>query len=244
MVDIIPVADGLKNYHINVNITKNFNLGTLTPIFYDAICSVNIQKEKLFFKFHSVSYFVIILSYMIISSSILAVACKLRKRQKNLKKLLKEQSLNKSKTVKQSSSNENMSKSLLSAQNKISRVPSNNTIARISMMHKAQNTKMLLSLSFSFIIMNFPYFFFLFLIFLNIKSLVAESKEDLLQRITWKSYLTIVEIFQLAYFSVTGLLLFVSGIIFRFHLRIWFRKVPFFHLKDKKPSELDDENVM
>jgi hypothetical protein len=171
--------------------------------------------------------------------------CKLRKRQNNLKiTIRKSQTSTDSNETRKTPINKSLLNNKSSDPSQMGKANCKSTIPRISMVQKFQNTKAILTLSLSFIVLNFPYFFVLFLIFLNLNSFAVENKEDLLLKIKWRTYLTNLEIFQLAYFSVTGLLLFVSGKIFRFHLRIWFRKVPFFHLKDKKPSELDDENFM
>jgi hypothetical protein len=225
MVDIFPVANDLKTYDKNISNAENFNLATLTPVLDDTVCLVDLEKEKLFVKFHLVSYFFIVLSFMLISSSLGAIIWKLHKRENELKNSIHIiRSIAESKDKQPSSTNKVLNKAL-SITSQVSARINKNSKTTASKIRNFKNTKVLLTLSFNFILFNLPYFFFLLIVFLNLKSFSIANKEDFLQKMRWKGYLTFVEMFQLAYFSVTGLLLFASGKIFRFHLRIWLRKL-------------------
>jgi len=222
--ETIEISSDRVNYNSSFNSTKNLNLGTITPILGNSYCSITKPSEKLFFKFQSGSYFIIIIAYFFVSLSIILIVCKLKKKEKiiiyynsrfNKKYLANKEAVNLCQRTKILHSTN------LDHTNSSSKI--NNRLS-LCVNQKFHNTKMLITLSASLIIFNFPYFSVLFAIFLNLKTFSVQSEEELLKSIQMKSYFTIVEVIQLVNISISGLLLFVSGKIFRLHFKSWINK--------------------
>jgi hypothetical protein len=89
--------------------------------------------------------------------------------------------------------------------------------ARKELHYRFKNVKMLITISVSYVLLNFPYFILLGLKFVNLKQLSSDEHE-LINQMNGKKVLIIIEIFQLANFCVNGLLFFCSGRVFRSHL--------------------------
>jgi len=232
-VDIVQLKGDYKSYISDKNNAKNFQIATLTPIFQETYCSVSMNYEKLFFKYHFASYAYILLSNILISISSIIIVIKMKRRTGSFTSLRINKKRNSNISIPNlSSSYREQTSVFLSVANKKTTKVSRNTdqdtrkisSMSISVHEKFQNTKMLITLSISFIIFNFPYFFVLFIVYLNYDSFIVQSKDDLLKRIQLKSYFTIMEIFQLFNVSITGLLLYMSGKTFRIHLKSWINR--------------------
>jgi hypothetical protein len=232
MCETVEISSDRTNYNSSFNTTKDMNLGTMTPIFGKTYCSILNTNEKLFFKFQSGSYFIIIFAYLFVSLSIILIVCKLKKKEKII--FYYNSRLNKNNhTNKEKINLRKLSKHIYSTNQYYNRSSTriNNQLS-LCVNQKFHNTKMLITLSASLIVFNFPFFFVLFVIFLNMKTFNVQSEKELLYSIQMKSYFTVVEVIQLINISISGLLLFISGKIFRFHFLSWMNKT--FKLKSSK----------
>jgi len=171
------------------------------------------------------------LSYLIVSMSILAIVAKLKNRKNYI-------SNNRSKTSLNSSRNQLQNCSLIEKfecnapplepnnTRKISEDSYNKRLGLIN--NKMYDTKILSSISISFVLFNTPYFIFMLYVFvygMKLGDLNRFSVPDLFIKLKVQSYIVLTEILQLLNFSVTGLLFFGSGQVFRFHALQCLRKM-------------------
>ena len=83
---------------------------------------------------------------------------------------------------------------------------------------KLQDIKMLISLSLSFIVFNTPYYFIMvYMLFFLRRSSSSMIEKDLLFKLQIFSYMNIGDIFQLVNFSLSGILLLITGRTFRLY---------------------------
>ena len=75
---------------------------------------------------------------------------------------------------------------------------------------------MLIGLSVSFLVLNFPYFVVLLVSFIVISKSEKERGQDFDKKPI--IYFTLVEILQLVHYSISGFILFLSGKLFRINL--------------------------
>jgi hypothetical protein len=193
--DTIAVSnDYMLPRRLNATSSPKFSLNTLTPILKNTYCSIRRQNESLFFKLHALTHFVIICVYFFVSISLMAMIFRLKTRLRSC--------------IAQPNENAH---SLL-ASRRLDRSLS------IQSPKNFPNTNMLSTLAVSFVLFNSPYYLGLFLLAVNKNTFKLTHQEELARRINCKIYLIIAEIFQLVNVSITGLLFFISGKRFRFHL--------------------------
>lgn len=108
--------------------------------------------------------------------------------------------------------------------------------ASSSSAHKIHDTKILSSISLSFVLLNTPYFVVMFVMFVNVDTTAATSSQpwsetelfegfELAHKMRIQSGIMLAETLQLVNFSLTGLLFFCSGQIFRLHALKFLRKI-------------------
>jgi hypothetical protein len=218
------------------NSSKYFTLRSLTPIFKNEFCSIKCRHEGFYFKFHLVSNGYIILGNLFVSLSILAIVLRLKKKSNVMFRL----NFNRSKEQAEEEDRlcsrfKKDSKSFKERESKIN-IPtrSSNRIKSFKnrcVNQRYHNTKMLLTLSLSFIVFNFPYFLVLFFVMtLNTNGFDMNNPDYFRNRLLLKRYFTITETFQMLNVTITGLLLFVSGKIFRKHFKLWLKTKIFKYL--------------
>lgn len=112
--------------------------------------------------------------------------------------------------------------------------------------HKIHDTKILSSISLSFVLLNTPYFIVMFAMFIHANRMTTTSvtnsvdgivvdlhreeysEVELVNKMKIQGYIILTETLQLVNFSLTGLLFFCSGQIFRMHaLKCLQRALPF-----------------
>jgi len=183
---------------LNKTTKLKFSLNTLTPIVKNTYCSIARSNEKIFIKLHAFIHFIIICIYLFVSTSLMAIVFRLKMRKRmNLRSHVYQP-------------NENAANPI--ASNRLNRSLSLQTPKQFP------NTSMLSTLAVNFVLFNSPYYLGLFLLAVNKSSFKVAHQDELMPRINYKIYLIIAEIFQLVNVSITGLLLFISGKRFRFHL--------------------------
>lgn len=82
---------------------------------------------------------------------------------------------------------------------------------------KSQGSKMLLAISVSFVVFNFPYFVVMLVSFMSTKMVTAQSETEFLVKLNIKKILILLELLQIVNFSLTGFLFFATGTKFRVH---------------------------
>ena len=211
----------------NPNSSKNFHVAALTPIFQNVHCSIPIKYEKIFLVIHWISLFFIFVSYFIISlTNVMLIAhdIKLRKQTRTNIRVNRGSKCNNNSSNEIKPSENVFSEFFFVKISFINLLNFSRKVKIISENRSFQNKKMLITLSSSFILFNIPYFCVLFLVLFNLDSFTTRNEEELVNRIRLKSYFTFVEIFKLFNSSITGLLIFVSGKIFRIHFRFYFKE--------------------
>lgn len=220
LIDVFPTID--SNNSTLANFTPNFNLRSLRPTFQEYFCTVAEKDVKLLFKLHAATFLFILLAYILVSLSILAIIVKLRRQEQ-----FKFSYRSKSSSHKSSLHSESFIKSRIT--NNSFRVCKKETRGRrqkkvnLFINQKFHNTKMLLSISASFVCFNFPYFFGMLLMFLFTKDVIAQNENNLISKLKIKAYLNMFELLQLANFSITGFLFYLTGRIFRLHFFVLLR---------------------
>ena len=84
-VDTVPIEKSKNDFNSNSNFSSNFNLMSLRPTFEHYFCSVKEENFKILFKFHGIIYGLILISYLAISFSIIAIILKIKQTQKSKK---------------------------------------------------------------------------------------------------------------------------------------------------------------
>ena len=254
LTELVPNSDEDALYE-RFNISKSFSFNSLTPRFGDRTCSVSKSNFVTLMTFHFILLLIILLSYLFISVSILAIVVRLKHckgfvfafRSKascdyDIVLVPPHNSRNSNESQHQHASNQRRSSSqvILEATSKrrnLTGLNSNSfsfdvtTRKRRTMFyinHKIQNTKMLTSISVSYVLFNSPYFLaMIYLAIFGIRNVEVflVSASALEHKIKLQMNLVITEIFQLANFSVTGCLFFCVGRIFRLHAFKFFKKI-------------------
>lgn len=229
----------------DLNLTKSFNLYALTPSHDFYTCSASRKNFRILVKFHFLMFFIIFMCYIFTSVSIFAIIVKLKK-SKNFIFSFKSKASSSlqvpAEQLRQSSATSSMIE-LFEAKSTFCRnhqkttasflvkASSRNRSLRL-INHRIHDTKILSSISISFVLFNAPSFIIMIFMLLYMFHTDEQyryssiSVTHLMDKMKIQSYLILSEIFQLVNFSVTGLLFFCSGQIFRLHAlkclqRIW-----------------------
>lgn len=98
--------------------------------------------------------------------------------------------------------------------------------------YKIHDTKILSSISLSFVLLNTPYFVVMFVMFVNVDTATSQPWSEpevfgteLVHKMRIQSGIMLAETLQLVNFSLTGLLFFCSGQIFRLHALKFLRRI-------------------
>jgi len=228
--DIIETGHDFVNLSIT-NSSKIFHVATLTPILQNLHCTIPAEYEDLFFIINTFSCLFVFISFFIVSTSIISLIVHEIKSKKESKTNLR---VNRGSQIKRNSSNDMRSSERVSSESFIKKFTTINYLnlqrTIVSPNPSFQNKKMLITLASSFILFNVPYFCVIFLVVNILNSFAASNEQEPIDRIRLKSYFTFVEIFKLFNYSITGLLIFVSGKMFRIHFRFYFKEI--FSLKN------------
>ena len=200
------------------------------------VCSANNQQIQILLKFLFYTFLFIFVLYLLVSSSILAIIVKLKKanqfkfeydskkvsQQLNQNDQQQQQQLQVyNKTSSLSHENDMESESVMLPAHRDSNLHNKTRRVTLVIANKMYDTRMLSSISLSYVILNTPYF--IGMIILLVSSIFADdlsqffSSEYLAYRLRLQIFILIGEIFMLANFSVTGLVLYFSGQVFRIH---------------------------
>lgn len=234
--EIVQNTDGSNWAYTQFNLTRIFNLRSLTPSLTDFICSANKNDSKFILVYQTLILLVAFLSYIFISTSILAIVIKL-KLKKRVKTIIR---FKQATDTAKETDNENLHPldiELDDAKNFGNQDIHNSSFLlsrnRPDQMMNTINhrTHFLSVISLSFALLNTPYF--TIMIYLLINRLFVENKDwELLPNLTWRintvSYIALSEVFQLLNFSITGFLFFCTGHVFRFHALQCLKKLAFF----------------
>jgi hypothetical protein len=232
----------IEGYYDSIKIS---NIQQIKPFFNDYLYSIEYLKECFNFKFFVILVLFTILSYLLVSILNFAILFKLKKKEKlifhfNLKnsKNFERSILKKTHSVYLSARNKSSRVSLIKRTNLMKSEKTKksmrvsyfilNATLNLYVNQKFHNTKMLLTLSASLLSFNLPYILGLIVIFVKLSHYHINDHEELLNRAALNSYLAIAETFQLINVSLTGLLLFLSGKIFRRNFKLWLTKSLFF----------------
>jgi hypothetical protein len=219
--EIVEIKSDMKHFVNNFNTTRNFQIRSLTPIFNGTVCSVSPKHEQIYSNLHMTSIFLILLSNTFISLFIVLIFVKLKIRNRIQKRA-------NSTTFIQSTNSFQKGRKRSIVENKLildQRNSSTHFMMRSSLNPKIKSTKVLLILSSSSILLNFPFFMLYFFVLNSRQTFTVKTGEELLERIKLINYLSIVDILQLLYSSIAGLLLFACGKIFRFHFKGWLKSI-------------------
>jgi hypothetical protein len=213
---------------IESNSSIMINFKAIRPTSKDKFCSYSSKHSHILFQIHFNKYLFIFISYIIISVSLVLMVLKLERRKKSRLMFAAKRSVN-----------QRNKKPVLTKRRNSEVLQHGNSISTSFMFHfrfrtkrikkylgyRLENSRMLLTISLSFILLNFPYFVLKGAQIFNLKFLNTSNTEGLLiDKMIAKKYLIIIEIFKLANFSLTGLLFFLSGRVFRTHTKNLFKK--------------------
>lgn len=248
--ELVP-SDAANKIHSSLNITRTFNLKAVVPSMGDYSCSTKKVNFKLALKLHFIMFLLVFVAYLVVSISIFAIIMKL----KATKRFIFEYRSNKNsfnstfnseeKTQRRSERAESLDlmrteedcavyppvTSRLSAdiKAKSSSIKMLNVRKRVRLInHKIHDTKILSSVSISFVLLNTPYLIsmlYLLIYALNVDDHTRLSPQNMAAKFRLNIYIVVAEIFQLVNFSVTGFLFYFSGKIFRMHASKLFRKL-------------------
>lgn len=231
--DKVPIEENNKLISLSkaYNFSSNFNLLSIRPTFQNYFCSVTQKNLKILFNFHAITFLLILMAYFIVGVAILAIVIKLKKRDSfkfsyRSRSYSREMSYTNESLLTNSLKNQTIQikRSIKQKETKYKRKKKQ----IIFINQKFHNTKMLLSISASFVCLNLPYFLAMFLMFALTSKFKAHTEIELMEKLKLKSYIIMAELLQLANFSITGFLFFCSGRIFRMHFYVLLRKILLF----------------
>lgn len=256
LTELVPNSELDNTIYRKLGIKKSFNFNSLTPLFGDFTCSMSKKNFSLMLKFHILLFLLIFVCYIIIAISIFAIVLRLKNSNNFVFAFRSKATSNSAVAAAASNNENNNPKcskcsgsgesakelleiktqEMLHIENGINRAPSNSSFSSIELPkkriklqlinHRIQNTKMLISISASYVLLNLPYFLVMLasMIF-GIREENIVTVMDVAFRLKVWSYVLITEIFQLVNFSVVGLLFFCSGKIFRHHALKFCKKI-------------------
>ncbi len=249
--ELVPTKIGLpKNKLISeeiikLNLTANFNHLALRSTYHEKFCSFSDKYIHVLLTFHSLNMIVLILSYLFISVSIILIVVKMRRKHKKFTIVfwnkpksksspnLEDENSDLSSRPNRNFMSNNMKKSapdststsVKSATFQQSNVKKNTVKTMSTNRKKFRNSRMLIWIAVSFILLNFPYFCIMAASVFFIRKSVSNDDLVELSSFKLKSFLVLSEILQIANYSITSLIFFVSGKIFRLHLFKIFRGI-------------------
>lgn len=235
LCELVPstseISSGITN---KFNLSRSVNFYSVTPSLGPLTCSASSNNSPTFFRVHFFVVLFVLLCNFVVSVSILAIIAKLKHKRSSILLFFRtnvnvnKESMDLNKTE-ESLVEKGVGEELIEKSRQSSlMLRFNSTNLNNS---RAHDTKLLGSLSVSFLVFNTPYLIILlYTILFSIRndfksSYYQYSTSNLVNILRMQSYLTISEIFQLANFSITGLLLFCSGRIFRLHAFKWFKTI-------------------
>lgn len=238
MIELVPStsesSSGITN---KFNLSRSVNFYSVTPSLGPFTCSASSNNSRTFFRVHFLVVLFVLLCNFVVSVSILAIIAKLKHKRSSILLFFRtnvnvngnKESMDLNKTEESLVEKGGVGEELIEKSRQSSlMVRFNSTNLNNS---RAHDTKLLGSISVSFLVFNTPYLIILlYTILFSIRndfnsSYYQYSTSNLVNILRMQSYLTISEIFQLANFSITGLLLFCSGRIFRLHAFKWFKTI-------------------
>lgn len=209
--DLVTLDEPINQAYAKYNLTNGFNINSLTPKHGSNTCAPSKRFYSAFLAFHFLMFLTILLAYFFVGFSILAIVIKLKK---NRTHIIAYRSRTRS-DITSSTSNST------SRNNQSFRMSLSERVDNLRLInYKIQDTKFLTSISISFVVLNTPYFMImLFTLAYAIRAygLNRSSAVDLDMQMKIQGSIIVTEVFQLVNFSITGLLFFCAGKIFRFH---------------------------
>lgn len=229
LIEPVPVDEN-RTLDSRFNMTTTFNLKSLTPSLANYTCSCRRVYIRLAYKLHFVMFLLVFVAYLVVSVSMFAIVVKLKRTRLFIFEYRANKSLsnptNRPSPI-EAPKNQTRSQSILmmmhSSMNDESKEAKKSLFqtkrARRVINARIHDTKILSSISASFVLLNTPYFvamIYLFVYTLNVHDLYRLDYTNLAFKYRLNSYVIVAEIFQLANFSLTGVFYF-SGRIFRMH---------------------------
>lgn len=284
LTELVPNSPIGDEMYSKYNLTRSFNLHSLTPSLNDQTCSVSPKNLKTLIFFHALLFLAMFFAYLTVSVSLLAIIIKLKKSKGFVDATYRLRYSSSLKCLATSSTATGAAALVINSGDRFNRrsnttcgisqqqeqqelivcktPPSPSKYEKSSMQksfssswlyghhhhhhenhhhhdknshlgnHKIHDTKILSSISISFVLLNMPYFFTMFFMFVYVMSSNKVenanrklASSDLMDMIKIQAWILVTEIFQLANFSLTGLLFFCSGQIFRLHAAKCYRHI-------------------
>lgn len=227
-------SDASREVHTRFNVTKAFSFNSVVPVISEHTCAATKFKLSLFL--HCLVFIIVFVSYIIVSVCIIAIVAKLKRKQ--LFRFNYRSPLRNNKPI--SMGEINTGNTRLETQEEVDNLNSSNEpsnrrcrnqvrVVRI----RTYQTKMLSSISLSFILFNTPYIVSIlyFLVYTTrVNNMYELLIDNLIHKIHLQTLVVKAEVFQLVNFSFTGILFFYSGRIFRIHTVNFIKK--YFLFKD------------
>lgn len=258
LAELIPVDHKQLEIYRRHNFTKSFNPSAMTPLFGKYTCSASSKNFLLFMKLHFAMLMIVFISYILVSLCIFAIIVKLKKKKSFI--FFFRSNINSNSTSlelnnivrnnQQTEDNQNSIESEINnnSNNETRKVNRSFSKFELSVIRqpkstgrwinrRVHDTRILSSISICFVILNTPYFISMFrTVIFAIKTEGQDryTPDNLVIVLNVHSSLVISEVFQLLNFSLTGLLFFCSGKIFRLHA-IKFFKNGYLYFKNKIP---------
>lgn len=220
-IELVP-SDASRQVHDRFNVTKAFSFNSIAPVISKHTCAA--ENFKLSLTLHCLMFLFILVSFLIVSFCITAIIIKLNKNNRFVF--------------------EYQSRSTEMNANGGEFDPVVHPSSVVDVRHhrryrkgvrliynKKHDTKMLSSISVSFVLFNASYvasIFYLLAYTVNMTDIYGLSIEYLESKIKMQSLIITADTLQLVNFSITGLLFFFSGRIFRIHAVRFFRKLKIF----------------
>ena len=224
------------------NSRKMINIHSHLPSIGNYTCLIRPENFTILFNFHFVTLIVIFISNVVVSLSILAIVVRLKK-SKNLlysyKSKTRQTLIPESSQIRQigslnrllegrisNNTNDAEMRTLSQTSGFLVKISEKRNKSLYLINYKIQDTKILTSLSFSFILLNTPYLVAVLYI-VRFMDTNGFTGLDLAQSSNLSNFFLVAEILQLLNFSFICLLFFCSGRIFRLHAFKFFKKCLF-----------------
>lgn len=245
LAELTPMSEQADEMYKRYNLSRAFNLNSLSPALGKFSCSASRKHFEKLLVFHGLFWLLMFTAYLMISASLLAIIVKLKNSKRTFLKVSYSSSNSNSsrhvtKTIVRKEQQmirlsepsaqqpfccDNSNENLSTSPNVGSVCPSSfmSSPSRRSFQlanPKIHNTQILTSISLSFVLLNLPFFVAMFVMFYMSMRLGDKRRfavTDLVDKMKIQIWMLVTDMLQLANFSLTGLLFFCSGQIFRIH---------------------------
>lgn len=221
-IELVP-SDASRQVHDRFNVTKAFSFNSIAPVIGKHTCAAG--NFKLSLTLHCLMFLFILVSFLVVSFCITAIIIKLNKNKRFVFEY-------QSRSTGMNASGGEFDPVVRPSSSVDLRHHQRSYRKGVRLIYnKKHDTKMLSSISVSFVLFNAPYvasIFYLLTYTVNVSDIYGLSIEYLKSKIKMQSLIITADTLQLVNFSITGLLFFFSGRIFRIHAVRFFRKLKIF----------------